>query len=144
MTALRPSGSRPGPTWNSSEAYASRFAGAAGRYMLSIQEQGVLRLLSDLPGDATVLEVGGGHAQLAGPVARQGRRVTVLGSTEACRVRLEFDLAHGRVAFMASDFGTLPFAEQSFDAVLSVRLILMWTLGKSLLPRCAAWRAVPS
>lgn len=107
----------------SSDAYGQRFAGAAGKYMLAVQEQGVLDLLSDLPRGASVLDVGGGHAQLAGPLARQGRQVTVLGSLPVCSARLAGEIAEGLVDFKAADLSRLPYPDESFDAVVSIRLM---------------------
>ena len=49
-----------------SEDYARRFAGEVGRYFLDVQAEIVLEMLASWP-QASVLEVGGGHAQLAGP-----------------------------------------------------------------------------
>ena len=48
----------------SSDGYAARFAGPAGRYMLGVQEAAVRSMLADLPPGASVLDVGGGHGQL--------------------------------------------------------------------------------
>lgn len=107
----------------SSEAYKGRFAGAVGKYMLEVQERSVLSLLSDLPPGATVLDVGGGHGQLAGPLARQGLRVTVLGSSPACSGGLTDEISQGLVAFQAADFSRLPYADESFDAVVCIRLM---------------------
>ena len=46
-----------------SDAYAQRFTGEAGRYLLSEQEAAVRAVLADWRGE-TVLDVGGGHGQL--------------------------------------------------------------------------------
>jgi len=70
-----------------SDDYAARFAGAVGAWMLKIQEVTVLDLLQDHPG-ATILDVGGGHGQLAVPLCREKYPVTVVGSAEVCRQRL--------------------------------------------------------
>jgi len=107
----------------SSVDYDRRFVGAVGQYMLKVQEQTVLGLLADLPQGASVLEVGGGHAQLAGPIARQGRHVTVLGSSPVCSAKLAGEISAGLVDFLAADFTRLPFADQSFDAVVSIRMM---------------------
>ena len=112
----------------SSDGYAARFAGPAGAWMLGVQERIVLRWLARRP-DATVLDVGGGHAQLAIPLARAGWPVTVLGSTDACRQRVPPEVAAGRVQFVAGDLLALPFPDRSFDVAVSIRL----------LPHCAAW-----
>ena len=109
----------------SSDGYASRFAGPAGRYMLSVQEQGVLSLLGKAPTmlGRSVLDVGGGHMQLAGPLARRGCAVTVFGSDEACAARLRAGPMAEEVRFASGDLLALPFEDRAFDAVVSVRLI---------------------
>lgn len=108
----------------SSEGYASRFVGAVGHYLLLVQEQGILSLLKDdraLSG-RTVLDVGGGHAQLAGSFAASGCIVSVVGSDEQCGTRLRS--FHGTaIPFYAGDLLALPFADRTFDTVTSVRLI---------------------
>jgi SAM-dependent methyltransferase len=99
--------------------------------MLAVQERAVRELLGSSAG-ATVLDVGGGHAQLAGPLARTGWQVTVLGSNPACARRLEPLIATGAVRFVAGDILALPFPDRSFDFVVSVRL----------LPHCDRWPAL--
>jgi SAM-dependent methyltransferase len=106
----------------SSEEYASRFAGPVGELFLDIQQQAVLELLAPWPG-ARVLDVGGGHAQLAPPLVRSGYRVTVAGSGEACRDRLDRALPAGTFEYQACDLLDLPFPDRSFDAVLAFRLL---------------------
>jgi SAM-dependent methyltransferase len=105
-----------------SDAYAGRFAGEVGEYFLGVQAATVLDLLAPWPG-GRVLEVGGGHAQLAPPLAGRGFRVTVTGSEEACRERLDRSLPPGGFGFEVCDAGRLPFPDRSFDVVLAVRLL---------------------
>lgn len=109
----------------SSANYASRFRGPAGAYMLKVQERSVLRLLADgrpLAG-RTVLDVGGGHAQLAGPIAGLGCAVTVIGSDESCAVQLH-NLPHPEsINFAVGNLLDMPFADRTFDTLVSVRLI---------------------
>lgn len=105
----------------SSEEYASRFTGPVGGFFLNVQQRAVLRLLSPWPG-ARVLDVGGGHAQLAPPLVQSGYRVTVAGSGEACRERLDRALPSGAFEFRACDLLELPFPDRSFDVVLAFRL----------------------
>lgn len=105
-----------------SEDYARRFAGEVGRYFLDVQAATVLELLAPWPG-ARVLEVGGGHAQLAGPLVERGYRVTVTGSEEVCRQRLDRSLAPGAFEFEVCDAARLPFPDRSFDVVVAVRLL---------------------
>jgi len=105
-----------------SEDYARRFAGEVGEYFLDVQAQTLLDLLTPWPG-ARVLEVGGGHAQLARPLVERGFRVTVTGSEAVCRERLDRSLPSGSFGFEVCDAGRLPFADRSFDVVLAVRLL---------------------
>lgn len=80
-------------------------------------------------GARTVLDVGGGHGQLAGPMARAGHEVTVLGSAAVCARRLQKELAAAQIRFLVGDVLALPFEDRAFDAVVSVRL----------LPHCERW-----
>ena len=105
-----------------SEDYARRFAGVVGEYFLEVQTKTVLDLLAPWP-LARVLEVGGGHAQLAGPLIERGFQVTVTGSEEACRERLDRSLPPGSFGFQVCDAARLPFPDRSFDLVLAVRLL---------------------
>lgn len=105
-----------------SEDYARRFAGEVGRYFLDVQEETVLELLAPWR-QARVLEVGGGHAQLAGPLVERGFQVTVTGSDETCRARLDRSLPPGSFGFQVCDAAGLPFPDRSFDVVLAVRLL---------------------
>jgi 2-polyprenyl-3-methyl-5-hydroxy-6-metoxy-1,4-benzoquinol methylase len=107
----------------SSDGYASRFAGEVGRYMLSVQEEGLLSLMED--GNSlfgrTVLDIGGGHAQLSRPLFSRGCRVAVAGSDVICADRLsklQLD-----IPFYEGDLTHLPVPDRAFDTVVSVRLI---------------------
>lgn len=106
----------------SSEGYARRFGGEVGRFFLEVQNQAVLDLLAPWPG-ARVLDVGGGHAQLAPDLVKHGFGVTVVGSEEVCRQRLDQTLTPGSFEFRACDLLELPFPDRSFDVVISLRLV---------------------
>jgi SAM-dependent methyltransferase len=112
----------------SSDDYARRFAGGTGRWMLSVQERIALDLLDAYSG-GTILDVGGGHGQLAGPLCQERYKVTVLGSAESCRRRIVDVVAAGRCQFLTGNVLALPFPDRSFDAVISIRL----------LTHCTAW-----
>jgi hypothetical protein len=71
----------------SSEDYARRFSGRAGEYFLQVQDRAVQQALAHKPG-RTVLDVGGGHGQVASGLASAGYEVTVLGSDNVCFDRL--------------------------------------------------------
>ena len=70
------------------DAYASRFSGPVGEWFLEVQRRIVLDLLAPWP-HASVLDLGGGHAQIAGSLVEAGYRVMVAGSRETCRARLD-------------------------------------------------------
>jgi SAM-dependent methyltransferase len=117
----------------SSEAYARRFSGPVGAWFLAVQTEATLDLLqvnrrSSNP--LRIVDVGGGHAQLAGPLAEAGHEVTVVGSTDAGRARLQSLVDAGRVRWSTGDLLRLPFEARSFDVALAFRL----------LPHVARWR----
>jgi SAM-dependent methyltransferase len=113
----------------STDEYARRYAGAVGAWMLSVQERLARGFLDGLPAGASVLDVGGGHGQLAVPLARAGWDVTVLGSHPSCAHRLREAIDTGRCRFVVGNAVGLPFADRSFDAAISFRL----------LTHCARW-----
>jgi SAM-dependent methyltransferase len=110
-----------------SEAYAQRFSGPAGIFLLDVQAKTVRRLLEAVPAAARVLEVGGGHAQLTPILLELGFDVWVQGSSPVCSRRLRPLIARpeycGRLHFVASNLWALPFRDMSFDLVLGVRLL---------------------
>lgn len=108
---------------SSTDAYAARFKGAVGRWMLSVQERGARGLLADVTPGASILDVGGGHAQLAVPLGRDGYAVTVQGTDPSCAHRLREVLAEGRCRFVVGDMLALPFGDRSFDAVIAFRML---------------------
>lgn len=106
----------------SSEGYAGRFAGPVGEYFLEVQARTVLDLLAGFP-RGKILDVGGGHAQLAAPLAAAGFEVTVAGSDESCRRRLDRALPPGAFSFECCELLSLPFRDRSFPVVLAFRLV---------------------
>jgi len=113
----------------SSEDYARRFAGPVGAFFLDVQTRTTLELARPFAG-ASVLDVGGGHGQLAGPLAEAGHAVTVYGSDAACAHRVRALVEAGRAAFRAGDLLHAPWPDRAFDLVLAFRL----------LPHVARWR----
>ncbi len=105
-----------------SDGYAARFAGPTGEWILDVQARAVRTLLGPAPG-LPLLEVGGGHGQLARPLAEEGRTYTVLGSDPVCVRRIADLVAAGRCRFMSGDVTALPFPDRSFDAALCIRLL---------------------
>jgi SAM-dependent methyltransferase len=106
----------------SSEGYARRFAGPVGRFFLDRQAEATLELLRPFAG-ASVLDVGGGHAQVTGPLVAAGHAVSVLGSEPSCEARVREWTQSGRARFVAGDLLAPPVPDRSFDVVLSYRLL---------------------
>ena len=107
---------------SSTEDYARRFTGPVGEYFLEIQTETVRGWLPP-PRNCRVLDVGGGHAQLAAPMIAEGYDVTVLGSNISCRRRLDRLVGKDNYVFCDGDLLNLPFAAQSFDIVLAFRIL---------------------
>jgi len=112
----------------SSDGYAARFSGPVGEWMLGVQESIALGWIRE-SSPASTLDVGGGHGQLAIPLARAGYPVTVLGSDPICAKRIEAEVRAGTIKFQTGNVIALPFPDKSFDVVISVRL----------LPHCERW-----
>ena len=117
----------------SSAEYARRFAGRVGEWFLEVQAKATLELLAPWPG-ASVLDVGGGHGQLTGPLVEAGHDVTVFGSRDVCGERVRAWTERGRAQFRSGDLLALPFPGGAFDVALSFRL----------LPHVSRWRTLLS
>ena len=103
-----------------SDAYARRFSGAAGRYLLGEQEAAIRAVLADWRG-GSVLDVGGGHAQLTPLLRSLARDVLVFGSDARSLERVRRDFPECATA--TGDLLALPFERRSFDIVVAVRLL---------------------
>jgi SAM-dependent methyltransferase len=104
------------------DGYARRFSGPVGAWFLEVQRRLVLELLAPWPG-ASVLDLGGGHAQVAGALVDAGYRVTVAGSRETCRERLDRTLPPGSFTYRTADLLDLPWDERAFDVAISLRFL---------------------
>ncbi|MEO1296986.1 MAG: class I SAM-dependent methyltransferase [Cyanobacteria bacterium J06636_16] len=116
----------------SSDNYASRFAGAIGAWFLRVQEVATLRMLAAHP-QASVLDVGGGHGQLTEALIHNGYQVTVLGSSEVCKNRIQPFLEQGLCQFQVGNVLDLPYADQTFDVVISYRFLAHVTQWQTFL-----------
>lgn len=106
-----------------SAGYAKRFASAVGEWMLSTQLQITTDLLQDM-NSASVLDVGGGHGQVAPALSRQGHTVHVLASShDAVSDTLRPSVDSGFVKLVVGDLRNPPVEPRSYDAVLSYRLL---------------------
>lgn len=119
----------------SNDDYATRFRGAVGAWMLAVQERGVFKLLRGrVSAGARILDVGGGHGQLAFPLSGGGYDVQVIGSAPSCRHRIAPLVDAGTCGFEVGNVIELPYPDRSFDAVVSVRM----------LTHCGAWEKLVS
>jgi ubiquinone/menaquinone biosynthesis C-methylase UbiE len=116
----------------SSDDYALRFSGAIGTWFLQVQEEATLAMLAPHRG-ASVLDVGGGHGQLTSGLVQNGYRVTILGSSDTCKVRVQKFIDGKRCSFNVGNLLELPYPNQSFDIVLSYRLLPHVTHWKRLI-----------
>jgi ubiquinone/menaquinone biosynthesis C-methylase UbiE len=103
-----------------SDSYARRFAGEAGRFLLAQQESAIRAVLDGWHG-GSVLDVGGGHAQLTPLLKTLATDVCVLGSDTSSLKRIR--QLHPDCAAVAGDLLRLPFASRTFDLVAAVRLL---------------------
>jgi len=128
----------------SSDDYARRFAGEIGSWFLALQEEATLRMLAPYPG-AAILDVGGGHGQLTDALVRNGYRVTVLASDDICKRRIHKLIDENRCSFTVGNLLDLPYPNQTFDIVVSYRLlshISQWRRFISELTRVAQKAAI--
>jgi 2-polyprenyl-3-methyl-5-hydroxy-6-metoxy-1,4-benzoquinol methylase len=103
-----------------------------GRWFLQRQARITLDLLGGARG-ARVLDVGGGHGQLARPLLEAGHRLTVYASgPRAVGAEVAALAQAGRLALACGDLLRAPWADGAFDAVLCFRL----------LPHARDWRAL--
>jgi len=113
---------------SASDEYRHRFSGLVGEWFLKVQLDIVLKNLSEYPG-GTILDVGGGHGQLALPLAAAGFSVTVAGSHQSALTQVRAAEERGQLKTVIGDLTALPFPDHSFDIAISFRL----------LPHCRQW-----
>ena len=106
----------------SSEAYARRFSGQIGEWFINVQQGASLSMLAPHR-RATILDVGGGHGQLTGALIRNDHPITVLGSAEICKARIQDLIDNRRCSFKVGNILDLPFNDKHFDVVISYRLL---------------------
>jgi ubiquinone/menaquinone biosynthesis C-methylase UbiE len=116
----------------SSAEYAQRFAGPIGSWMLKVQTDILLSLISQKT--QSLLDIGGGHGQTAVPLYKAGKSVTVLGSSACCADQLVHEIDSGCISFKVGNLIQLPYGPRSFDTTVSFRLM----------SHCTAWRTLIS
>jgi len=105
----------------SSDAYARRFSGSVGIWMLDVQTRTLDEFLSGWEG-CSILDVGGGHAQVTPHLLARGFEVTTLVSSSEVVERLQ-RLSDGRCECMVGDVEELALPERSFDVVVALRMM---------------------
>jgi ubiquinone/menaquinone biosynthesis C-methylase UbiE len=102
-----------------------RFSGPIGTLLAEAQEAVLANFLADLDGN-TVLDVGTGTGRAALALARRGLRVTGVDASaqmlDIARARAQSEQA--RVTFRQGDAHALEFADRSFDAAVSLRVLM--------------------
>ncbi len=105
-----------------SDDYARRFSGAAGVFFLDIQHSAIKRALGrDCKGIA--IDLGGGHGQLIPILEQAGCDIIEYGSDASCHKMLSQRHPEAETQSVTGDMLELPFADQSVDLVIFVRLI---------------------
>ena len=106
----------------SNDDYAKRFSGSVGAWMLRVQEKITLAFIGRANAK-TILDVGGGHGQLAIPLCREKYNITVLSSDASCAHRIQTIIENKQCRFLIGNVIELPFEDRSFDAVICFRLV---------------------
>ncbi len=107
---------------SSTDDYARRFAGAAGEFLLAVQTRELLHLLAPWRG-GRVLDVGGGHAQAAAPLAAAGFDVTVLGSEPNTFDRVRALDTADRITCVQGDLDAASLPARDYDVVIALRML---------------------
>ena len=121
----------------SSSGYASRFAGRSGAWLLKVQRDIAQRCLQhaekeiDAPIEE-ILDVAGGHGQIARAFCSIGRKVIVAGSSSSCDAQIKDLIVSGMCQLRVCDLLKLPFADSSFSLVTCFRF----------LPHCSRWQDI--
>ncbi len=108
----------------STELYAGRFAGRAGEIILKRQSELLERFMGDIKGKK-ILDVGAGHGQSAETVCSRGGELTAYGSSEGSFSQLRKAIKEKgyNIKSVVGGLDKLPFENESFDVVISLRII---------------------
>lgn len=108
---------------SSSDEYATRFSGEFGEFALKVQGDAVLKILNNYTDIKTVLDVGGGHGQITPYLINKNYDVTIYGSSDCCKKRVESYINNYGVKFSVGSLLNLPFNDKAFDVVICFRQV---------------------
>ena len=123
---------------SATDRYARRFSGSVGSYFLRRQKNLTLKLAQAAgapPG--AVLDVGGGHAQLAPHFLDLGWSVSIFSSDDSCRKRPDRIMGSENYRFATGDLLRMPYPDNSFDIVTLFRLVPHETDWEALIGEAA-------
>lgn len=106
---------------SASDEYATRFGGATGAWMLSVQESMLFECIGS-DSSISILDVGGGHGQIGYPLLNRGFAVTVLGSSSEALKQFN-GVTNDRITLATGPLLALPFKDRQFDVVTSFRIV---------------------
>ena len=99
---------------------AERFRGRRGAFVNRLEQRLLMRAMAGLPPGASVLDLPIGTGRMARRLAQAGYRVT---GADISLPMLREAHANAATALLRADAESLPFANQSFDAVVCFRLM---------------------
>lgn len=134
-----PGRSDAGDIESSTDRYARRFSGEVGAFFLERQSQLTLDLAErdgrTQPGK--ILDIGGGHAQLAPHFLKRGWAVSIFSSDDSCRKRPDRLMGAANYQFATGDLLHLPYPDNSFDLVTVFRMVPHETEWETLIAEAA-------
>jgi SAM-dependent methyltransferase len=122
---------------SSTDDYARRFQGSVGSYFLEVQWK-IVRSMLPPPGSCRVLDIGGGHAQLAAPMVQAGYDVTIVGSDDSCVARLDRAVGAKKYDYIVGDLLDLPWNPGASTSYWHFVCSLIWITGNDSLRSFAA------
>lgn len=106
---------------SSTRAYAARFSGAVGHWLLAVQDEATRVCLEGVRG--AVLEPGGAHGQNIAVLKALGLRHEILSSPGCTREMIQTALDAGTVTLSEGSFEHFPQGNRSVEVVLSYRML---------------------